>query len=286
MPQQPIRRAAVAGSWYPGSAEALRRAVQKHLAEASPFDAPEVRAVVAPHAGLVYSGPVGAFAYAAVAGRPYDAVVLVGPSHYVAFDGVACVTRGVFETPLGMMPIEEELAGAIRAASRCTRELPEAHAREHSLEMQLPFLACVLPGKPIVPLVMGQQSRETVEDLAAALAVALQGRDVLLVASTDLSHYHPAATAAVLDGRVVDLVNRFDPDALLDLVERVPEHACGGGPAASVMLAARRLGARQARVLRYADSGDVSGDKGAVVGYMAAAIGTFDRPGAGREEPS
>jgi hypothetical protein len=276
MPQQPIRRAAVAGSWYPGAAGALRLAVQRYLAAPPPLVGAEVRALIAPHAGLVYSGPVGAFAYAAVAGRPYEAVVLVGPSHYVAFEGVAVFARGAFDTPFGPIPIAEDLAEAIRAASGCTRELPEAHAREHSLEMQLPFLACVLPGRPIVPLVMGQQRRGTIGDLATALVAALRGRDVLLVASTDLSHYQPAATAAALDGRVVELVNRFDPEALLDALERNPEHACGGGPTAAVMLAARDLGARQARVLRYADSGDVSGDKSAVVGYMAAAIGAFE----------
>jgi AmmeMemoRadiSam system protein B len=275
MSQQPIRRAAVAGSWYPATAGALRLAVRQYLAAAPRVTGADVRALIVPHAGLVYSGPVGAFAYAAVAGRSYQAVVLVGPSHYVAFDGVAVFARGAFETPFGLIPVAQDLAAAIQAASRCTRELPDAHTREHSLEMQLPFLACVLPGVPIVPLVMGQQRRETITDLAAALATSLAGRNVLLVASTDLSHYHASATAAALDGRVVDLVNRFDPDALVDLLERTPEHACGGGPVTSVMLAARDLGARQARVLRYADSGDVSGDKAAVVGYMAAVIGAF-----------
>jgi AmmeMemoRadiSam system protein B len=122
---------------------------------------------------------------------------------------------------------------------------------------------------------MGYQRRETIFALAEALTAALQGRRALLIASTDLSHYHDAATAAKLDARVVEHVQRFDPEGLLQALERFPEHACGGGPTVSVMLAARALGARDARVLKYGDSGDVSGDKDAVVGYLAAAFGSF-----------
>jgi len=275
MPQQPTRPAAVAGSWYPGTADTLRRAVRGYLDAAETRLAGEVRALVAPHAGLMYSGPVGAFAYATLVGRCYDVIALVGPSHFVAFEGVAAFERGAFATPLGEMPIAEAEMAAVQRAGRHVRHLPAAHAREHSLEMQLPFLACLLPGTPIVPLVMGQQRRETIVDCAQALAAGLSGRNALLVASSDLSHYRDRATAARLDKAVLDCIGRFDPEGLLDEIERVPDHACGGGPIVAVMLAARDLGARDARVLRYADSGDVSGDTDAVVGYVAAALGTF-----------
>jgi MEMO1 family protein len=134
----------------------------------------------------------------------------------------------------------------------------------------------VLPGVPIVPLLMGYQRRETVDDLARALAQGLAGRRALLVASTDLSHYHDALTASVMDGEVARLVGDFDVEGLQRALERVPDHACGGGPTVSVLKAARALGARDVAVLRYADSGDVSGDKSAVVGYMAAAVGVFE----------
>jgi AmmeMemoRadiSam system protein B len=123
---------------------------------------------------------------------------------------------------------------------------------------------------------MGHQSRETMVDLAHGLVAALKGRRALLVASTDLSHYHDATTAARLDSRVIDRVRRFDPEGLLATLEARPDHACGGGPTVSVLLAARDLGARDTVILKYADSGDVSGDKSAVVGYLAAAAGTFD----------
>ena len=275
MVPQPIRRAAVAGSWYPGTEAALRAEVDHYLESAGTPPPGEVLGVMAPHAGLIYSGPVAAHAYRALEGRRFDVAVLVGPSHYVAFEGVAVYPRGAFETPLGLVPIEETIAADLLRQSPVVRNDPAAHAREHSLEMQLPFLRRVLPDTPIVPLLMGHQHPETIEGLADALGTVLAGRRALLVASSDLSHYYDASTAARLDGRVLEFVKRFDPEGLLAALQAFPEHACGGGPAVAVMAAARALGARQGVVLRYADSGDVSGDKSAVVGYLAAVFGNF-----------
>jgi len=275
-----IRRAAVAGTWYPGTAAALASAIDRHVAAADRAGA-DVRgdlvALVAPHAGLMYSGPVAAHAYRLLRGRAFDVVVLVGPSHFVGFDGVSLYPSGGFATPFGVAPIDVACARAIAAATPVVHEHAAAHAREHSLEMQLPFLAHLAPGVPIVPLLMGRQTAATAAALGAALAVALRGRTALLVASTDLSHYHDAATAAALDQVVVDCVARFDADGLQAALDLQPEHACGGGPTVAVMRAARAAGARDAVVLDYADSGDVSGDKSSVVGYLAAAFGNFTR---------
>ena len=274
-----IRPSAVAGTWYPGDPEALRAAVDEHLAEAEPTPAGDVVAVIAPHAGLVYSGPVAAHAYRAVAGRPYDVVLLVGPSHYHGFEGVAIWPAGAFETPLGRVEVEARVADRL-LASPVVGTHPTAHDREHALEMQLPFLQEVLPDVPIVPLLFGYQERPTIEALAEVLVEACAGLTPLLVASTDLSHYFDAVRAAALDQVVVDHVARFDTDGLLAEYERYPLNdrgryvACGGGATIAVMRAAARLGADRARVLRRADSGDVSGDKSAVVGYLAA---TFER---------
>lgn len=278
-----VRRAAVAGTWYPGTREALARAVDSHLDAASRRnvdvdDLPSCPiALIAPHAGLTYSGPVAAYAYQLVRGCGYDAIVLVGPSHFVGFEGVSIWPRGAWETPFGPVTIAEDLATAIIEASPIIQERPAAHAREHSLEMQMPFVARLLPGIPVVPMVMGHQTRATSERLGDTLARILDqpaagpGRNVLLIASSDLSHFNDARTAAAMDGVVTGCVDSFDPDALMDALEREPTHACGGGPMVAVLRAARRLGATRARVLRYADSGDVSGDKASVVGYMAAA---------------
>ena len=267
----------MAGQWYPGSRDALEREVDGHLASAGRDGAHGCpRAIIAPHAGLLYSGPVAAWAYALVSGCRYGAVVLVGPSHFVGFEGVSIWPRGHWQTPLGAVPVAEELASAIAREWEAVIEQPQAHGREHSLEMQLPFIARLLPGVPIVPLVMGFQDRATAMALGDALGRALAARsdagDILLVASSDLSHYEDAAVAARLDGVVLRHVEALDAQGLMDALEHEPRHACGGGPMVSVLHAAARLGASRARVLRYADSGDVSGDKSSVVGYMAAAI--------------
>jgi AmmeMemoRadiSam system protein B len=276
-----IRKAAVAGAWYPGDAAALASAVDRHLVDADRTAAAavsgELAAVIAPHAGLMYSGPVAAHAYRLLRGRSVDVAVLVGPSHFVGFEGVSVYAGGGFETPFGIAPIDEACVQRLMSRSTVVREYRAAHAREHSLEMQLPFLVRLAPGLPIVPLVMGDQTAETASALGEGLADALRGRRALLVASTDLSHYHDAATAASLDAVVIDCVSRFDPDGLQAALTTNPDHACGGGPMVAVMRAARIAGARDAVVLKYADSGDISGDKSAVVGYLAAALGNFAR---------
>ncbi len=272
-----VRRAAVAGTWYPGSADALARAVDGHLAAAgtSPDDVPgRLVGILSPHAGLHYSGPVAAYGYGLLRGRASLSAVLVGPSHHRAFDGVAVQADGVWQTPLGDAEIDADLAGALLAAAPGSVVVePRVHRDEHSLEMQMPFLRRLVPSLRIVPLLMGTQSRREVGALAAALARVLAGRDVLLVASSDLSHYLPAQAANRADALVVEAVNRFDPESLLDRIEREDNVACGGGPIVAVMNAARALGADRAKVLRYADSGDVEpGDKSHVVGYLSAAL--------------
>jgi AmmeMemoRadiSam system protein B len=274
-----VRKAAVAGSWYPGSADALKAAVDRHLAAA--VDAPpafdRLVALIAPHAGLIYSGPVAAYSYRLLQIHSFDVVVLVGPSHFVGFDGVSAFCGSGFDTPLGVAAIDRDCTAALLRSSTVVREHLPAHAREHSLEMQLPFVMRLAPQAKIVALVMGWQTPATARELGEALASVLAGRNALLVASTDLSHYHDAKTAEQLDAVVVDHVARFDPDGLQLALDIRPEHACGGGPTVAVLHGAKRLGATTSVVLKYADSGDVSGDKTAVVGYLAAAIGCAQR---------
>jgi AmmeMemoRadiSam system protein B len=271
----------VAGTWYPGSAGALTREIDGYVQRASEWTGGSIRGVIAPHAGLMFSGPVGAYAYKAASTQSFDVAVLVGPSHFVGFDGVALFPDGAFATPLGDAPIDDRGARALSALS-IVRSLPQAHQREHSLEMQLPFLQRLMPDVPIVPLLIGHQTRDTIVALAGALASAFRGRRALLVASTDLSHYFDARRARELDARVLAAIEAFDPDGLLDLFEQYPEHdrgryvACGGGAAIAVMMAARALDAHAGRVLHYAHSGEVSGDYDGVVGYVAAVFGSFD----------
>ena len=270
-----LRRASVAGTWYPDDPTRLVSHLDGYIEQAridEPVD--HLRAIVAPHAGLMYSGPVAAYAYTVARRHQPSALVLVGPSHFVRFRGVAIWPDGEWETPLGRVPVNGDLAAALASATSEIIELPAAHGREHSLEMQMPFVAHVLPSVPIVPMVMGEQTRETAFALGAAIAQVVRAHapDALLIASSDLSHYENATTAASLDGRVIEHVERLDPEGLMRALEHEPRHACGGGPMVAVLDAARRLGATNSRLLQYADSGDVSGDKSSVVGYMAAAI--------------
>jgi MEMO1 family protein len=287
------RRMAVAGSWYPDEPITLAAEVNRYVAAARVDLPPRPPcALIAPHAGLMYSGPVAAFAYKVARGTSPKSVILVGPSHFVPFRGVSIWPDGQWSTPFGPVAVDRELAHAIQSACSDVVEIPAAHGREHSLEMQLPFIAHLLPGTPIVPLVMGQQTRDTAFALGDALARVVAARapaqpssdsngetaagaghgGVLLVASSDLSHYENASVAAAMDEIMAAHVQAIDADGMMAALERDPRHACGGGPMVSVLRAARQLGATGARVLRYADSGDVSGDKSSVVGYMAAAV--------------
>ena len=270
-----VRRTSVAGTWYPDNPTRLVSQLDGYL-ERARIDDPggRLRAIVVPHAGLMYSGPVAAYAYNVARRHQHSALVLVGPSHFVPFQGVSIWPDGEWETPLGPVQVDRDLASAVAAASSQIVDLPAAHGREHSLEMQMPFVAHLLPDVPIVPMVMGHQTRDTAFALGAAIAQAVEAHapDALLVASSDLSHYEDANTAAALDRRVIEHVERLDADGLMRALDVEPRHACGGGPMVAVLDAARRLGARHARLLQYADSGDVSGDKSSVVGYMAAAI--------------
>jgi AmmeMemoRadiSam system protein B len=180
-----------------------------------------------------------------------------------------------FESPLGPVPLDTALCERLAASQPLVSVQTAIHAREHSLELQLPFLARVLPGRPIVPVLMGQQDRGTVAALAALLIDTLDGIDALIVASSDLSHYHDRRTAEMLDRVVLERLEALDADGLMDALERNPHHACGGGPIVVAMTIARARGATAGRVLHYADSGAVSGDTEQVVGYVSAAFGRF-----------
>jgi AmmeMemoRadiSam system protein B len=188
--------------------------------------------------------------------------------------GASVFSRGAFETPLGRVAVDDELATAFEARDSHIRFIREAHDREHCLEMQLPFLQVLMPGMSIVPIVIGDQRKNIVERVAQAISDGLKGtaKRVLLVASSDLSHYKSAQSAASMDGRIRHFVEEFDAPGLMDLIEENHEHACGGGAIVAVMMAAKALGATAARVMRYGDSGDVTGDKSQVVGYLSAAI--------------
>lgn len=267
---EPVRRLAFSGTWYHGDPTRLAHEVDGWLASVEPLSGRPL-ALVAPHAGLRYSGRIAAWSYAPLAGLAIDAVILVGPSHYTAFRGCAMLRRGSIDSPWDSLPIDVSLADALaQATPLLADERREVHAVEHSLELHLPLLARVQPGVAVVPILMGDTSRSAIELLAAALAQAAAGTRVVLAASSDLSHYYARDTARRLDGEVLRALDAFDAEALMQTIEREPGHACGGAPMAAVMLAGRALGAKRGGVRQYGDSGDVSGDIARVVGYASA----------------
>ena len=275
MGSQDVRRSPFAGTWYPDDPSELASTVS-HLLRSSPRSEPpgKLVALISPHAGLRYSGPVAAAGYRLLERQAFESVVLLGPSHRVAFDALATYPEGAFATPLGLVAVDSELARSFESATPRARPMPEAHRAEHCLEMQLPFLQHLLPDARILPVMMGTQSARNIEAAASAMvrAVSASTYRVLLVASSDLSHYESRDRARALDSEVLARIERFDSRGLADLLEEERGHACGGGPIVAVMMAARELGASASRILAYGDSGDVSGETDAVVGYLSAAL--------------
>jgi len=268
-----IRKSVIAGTWYPGEPSALRGEIRRYLEKVPPQSVGgPVAGVVSPHAGYAYSGQVAAYGYRLIEGKRYDAVVVIGPSHRVLFHGASVWPSGGYETPLGVVPVDGELAGAILAADPVMNSERKPHAAEHSVEIQLPFLQVALGAFSFVPIVMGTQDLQTCEAVAGAIARAARGKNVLVVGSSDLSHFHSDEKAKRLDQSVIDLVGKRDIRGLARELEDGTCEACGGGPVVAAMLVAEKSGARGVKVLRYATSGDVTGDRRQVVGYLSAAL--------------
>lgn len=254
-----IRSPAVAGTFYPNDNHQLKEMVRGFL-DACQSDAPPPKAIIAPHAGYIYSGPIAASAYARVAnGRnTITRVVLLGPSHRVPFHGIAASDAQVFITPLGEVPIDGEALKAIRHL-RQVHTLNEAHRWEHSLEVQLPFLQVVLANFKLVPLVVGEASAEEVSEV---LEVLWGGPETLLIVSSDLSHYHNYNTARKMDNVTSDAIINYRPQDIHY------EQACGRNPILGLLASAHRHG-MHAETIDLRNSGDTAGPRDQVVGYGA-----------------
>jgi len=266
-----IRKSVIAGSWYPGNPDVLRRDIEGYFRSAAEikFDG-DIMAIVAPHAGYIYSGQIAAQAYKLICGKRYDTVVIIGPSHRVAFHGVSVYPEGGYQTPLGIVRIDEAFAHEISSLSKVVHNIPAAHLQEHSIEIQLPFLQVALGEFSFVPLVMGDQDENICWELAQAIKHVARERKILVVGSSDLSHFHNYQEAAKLDAVAIKRLEEVDAEGLLKCLSDHSTEACGGGPMAVAMLVARKMGAIKSKVLKYANSGDISGDKSSVVGYVSA----------------
>ncbi|UCD64778.1 MAG: AmmeMemoRadiSam system protein B [Candidatus Zixiibacteriota bacterium] len=273
-----IRKPAVAGLFYPSGATELTKDIATFYSQVDKVPvAGSPLALVVPHAGYPYSGRTAAKAYKLLEGEEYDSVIVVSPSHRVFFKGSSVYNGAGYETPLGVVEIDKELSAKIASIHPAVYFSNMGHASgatrgEHALEVQLPFLQIVLGKFKLVAIVMGDQEEDSISSLGETLAAALKGTNTLVVASTDLSHFHPQKVANRLDSAVQAAVERFDPDMLIDTLESGKGEACGGGIVAAVLKAARRLGGESVQVLEYTTSGETTGDYQEVVGYLSAVV--------------
>ena len=270
---QGVREPVWAGQFYDAEASRLSAAIDGFLKDlpAAPEVRGDIRAIVVPHAGYVYSGRTAAYAYRLVRGKPYETVVIIGPSHRFGFKGCSIYAKGGFRTPLGTAAVDEALAADLMKRSGF-KFIPEAHKEEHSVEVQVPFVQKVLPEAKIVPVVMGYPEMRTVKALADALGAACAGKKVLVVASTDMSHFLAKDKANAADARTIELIKALKADAIEGKMEAGENILCGGAPVAAAILYAQKLGPVRAEVLNYADSAAATGDESRVVGYVSVAL--------------
>lgn len=289
-----VRRAALAGKFYPANADTLRRAVTLLVDRARPAVASDVVAVIAPHAGYVFSGQIAADALRHLAVVQPDVVVVLGANHTApTVRGVALHPGRAFRTPLGEIPVDRDVTAALLAAGVGAKADAAPHKDEHSIEVVLPFVQVLAPRATVVPAIVGGQSANDIARFGRALAAVLAGKRALIVASSDLSHYPTAREAAVADRQTLEQIARFDSEGLVTREYRTSQVqpsalvtlACGLGPVLAAMSAAQALGARHATVTSYANSADVPvGDEKRVVGYGAVVFHRDEPTAAGAVE--
>jgi AmmeMemoRadiSam system protein B/AmmeMemoRadiSam system protein A len=273
-----VRPAAVAGSFYPADPKELGKMLDDVLARANPPAVGDVVALVSPHAGYPYAAPVAAYSYKLLQGRKFARVVVIAPSHYEAFGFSSVFDGDAYTTPFGQVRVDKAFARKLAGMAPSIKLSGVAHTPtrehpEHSLETQLPYLQRVIGSDfLLVPIVMGDQSYDNCRALGVAIAKLAQGTNTLIVASSDLSHYHPYDDAVALDHKTLHAIEEWDYLDMAQNFETQVWEACGGGPIVAAMIAAERLGATGAHVLKYLNSGDTAGDKSRVVGYGAVAL--------------
>ena len=279
-----VRNAAVAGTFYPAAPQALQKTVDALLAEAHlESSPPNVIALLAPHAGYVYSGGVAAHAYKLLPGRAPQTIAVIAPSHFERFPFIALFSGRAYATPLGEVPVAQNLVEELLQRDELFVASWQGHhetgARtEHALEVQLPFLQRVWPESALLPIIMGEQSWEMCEVLARNLAALAAKHSLLLLASSDLSHYHELREAQALDQQCLKLLAAGEAKKLFAAFQKRDCEACGAGPIIATMLAAQQLGENQIEVLCYNHSGVVSGDWDCVVGYAAVSFSRRQEP--------
>jgi len=268
-----VRPPAVAGMFYEANPKILGQEIDRMLEKATLKVAEgTITALIVPHAGYIYSGLTAAYAYKLLKNKPVQTIIIISPSHREYFNGISIFNGTAYRTPLGEIPIDENLRDQLIKNDKIIVSSAHGHEDEHAVEVQLPFLQKVQDNFKIVPIVMGDQKEEYCIHLGNKLAEALEGKQALIVASSDLSHYHSSDEANKLDQIVIDDLANFDQVQLSDDLNARRAEACGGGPIIATIHAAKLLGADHLEILHHCNSGDVTGERDAVVGYLSAAI--------------
>lgn len=265
----------VSGTFYPGSKAELEKSVRHYLDQAVdvPIATKKLYGIISPHAGYVYSGGVAAVGYRLLQKYPAPTIVVIAPSHREYFEGASTFSGTAYETLLGRIPVSEKLCNLIAENGETISRSLSGHREEHSLEVQLPFLQMIFPdGFELVPIVMGTQKLNVIKDLSYALNKAAKKSDFVVVASSDLSHYHSYNMAVQKDKKLISLLEEYEIDKLEAGCESQRLEACGLGPILSLMEYAKLRGNPSCKALEYKNSGDTSGMKMEVVGYVSAAI--------------
>jgi AmmeMemoRadiSam system protein B len=269
-----LRRPAVAGRFYPGNPDDLRAEAQGYLSQRISSETSPVKAIgcMAPHAGYMYSGHVAGAVFARIEITPL--CVVMCPNHTGWGKALAMMSEGAWETPLGEVPIDSDFAHALQQRFPALQNDAAAHRLEHAAEVELPFLQLRQPNLRIVPIALGTGQFEALKELGQAVAdVALQRKDpVLIVASSDMNHYESDVVTRAKDHRAIERILSLDPRGLFDVVTQQDISMCGFGPAVAMLTAARQLGAKSAELVKYATSGDVSGEREMVVGYAGVVV--------------
>jgi len=269
-----VRPSPIVGTWYEGNAKSLAHSVDEYLNKAKlPALDGEVVAVIAPHAGHRYSGPVAGYAFAPFREKSPDLVAVISPFHSLAPYPLLTTAHDAYGTPLGNIEVDKVSLAELSQAGLDVPITPVRADREHSLEIELPFLQRALTGDfKLLPIMIHAQEINVARKLGFALAKVLKERNALLVASTDLSHFHDQLTAERFDREMLRRFESFDPESIFDAEQTGKAYACGHAAVAAVLWAARELGANKVKVLQHATSGDVMGDYSSVVGYGAAVV--------------
>jgi AmmeMemoRadiSam system protein B len=267
-----MRRPAVAGRFYPAEAETLQRSIELCLGNPQTSQAAPAIGCMVPHAGYPYSGPVAGAVYRRL--NPPSRFILIGPRHYPAGQPMAILSQGAWLTPFGPVPVDAALAAELKHSCPLLREDVVAHEREHALEVQLPFLQRISGEFTFVPIALGTTVLAALEELGEAIALVVKAeRDsVLIVASSDMNHYESDTLTRAKDERAIERILAMDPHGLFNAVRDHDISMCGFAAAVTMLVAARRLGATAADLVAYATSGDITGDREAVVGYAGVIV--------------